>query len=274
MIVKINFILVLLIASGVGAQAVETKKPAVVETKKPTAVVNKVDTAALDVSNVPMIVKEDVFEVAALTDSLINAKLDSISKIFENKFEPQKRTEQEIADSVQKLRNDVAEGKYIARTNYDKSNFDHWKYDSLLQERKKAEVSGEWHTRVIPHGHAFRDAALNFAKNDTLYSSTYTYADSGRYHQTGDYAYLARYRFDSDSTFRSREVFLERNVVRWDYVQLKTRGDSLQHHLYKLEFRDLMDNWLDAIQEFERIPPEKYLRGKREPPASKLKHRG
>ena len=215
----------------------------------------------------------DEVPIATLTDSLINAKLDSISKVFENKFEPQKRTEQEISDSAQKLRDAVAEGKYISRSNYDKSNFDHWKYDSLLQDRYKSEVIGDWHTFVIPVGHAFRDASLNFAKNDTLYSSTFTYADSGRYHQTGEYAYLARYRFDSDSTYRSREVFPDRNVVRWDYVQLKNKGDTLKHHLYKLEFRDLMDNWLDAIQEFDRIPPERYQRGKREKTVSKLKHR-
>lgn len=209
---------------------------------------------------------------SALTDSLIKAKLDSISRAVESKSVEWDSSE--VKDSTAAWQKAVKEGKYISRSNYDKSNFDHWKIDSLMQVRKKAELVGDWRTNIIPHGHAFRDATLKFGKNDTLYSTTYTYADSGRYHKTGDYAYAARYRFASDSTFRSREVFPDRNVVRWDYVLFKTKGDTLRHHLYKLEFRDLMDNWLDAIQEFERIPPEEYFRGKRVDASKPKKPRG
>jgi len=200
-------------------------------------------------------------QVSVLTDSLIKAKLDSISGVLERTN--YRRDSAEIRDSAEAWRKAVQEGKYISRSNYDKSNFDHWKVDSLLQVRKKAELVDDWHTAIIPHGHAFRDASLRFGRNDTLYSTTFTYADSGRYHKTGEYSYSARYRFYTDSTFRLREVFPDRNVVRWDYVWFKVKGDTLKHHLYKLEFRDLMDNWLDAIQEFNRIPPEEYFRGKR-----------
>lgn len=194
-----------------------------------------------------------------LTDSMLQAKLDSLSNVVENKdFRSWDTTE--IKDSTAKLRNAVQQGKYIERTKYDKSNFDHWKIDSVLQANQKKRVSGGWRTDMLAHGHAFRDATVRFGNNDTLYSTTYTYTDSARYMKTGEYAYRARYRFETDSTFRSREVFADRNVVRWDYVKYKVKADTLHHHLYKLEFRDLMDNWLDAIQEFESIPAEVYHR--------------
>jgi len=142
------------------------------------------------------------------------------------------------------------------------------KIDSILQAKQKKRLLGDWRTDIMEHGHAFLDASLKFSNNDTLYSTTYTYTDSGRYYKTGEYAYRARFRFESDSTYRSREVFSDRNVVRWDYVLYKTSADTLRHHLYKLEFRDLMDNWLDAIQQFDRIPAEAYHRGGLAAPAA------
>lgn len=198
-----------------------------------------------------------------LTDSLLDAKLDSLSRLTEKSDLTWDSTE--IQDSTAKLQKAVQQGKYIDRSSYDKSNFDHWKVDSALQANQKARLVGDWRTDILEHGHAFRDASVKFGKNDTLFSTTYTYADSARYLKTGEYAYKARYRFESDSTFRSREVFPDRNVVRWDYVAYKVKGDDMTHHLYKLEFRDLMDNWLDAIQEFDRIAPEVYHRTKAAP---------
>lgn len=223
----------------------------------------------------PVSAKDSVAEVLTvrlpeLTDSLLQAKLDSLSRAAES-GDFLSWDSSQIQDSTAKLRNAVKQGKYIDRTKYDKSNFDHWKVDSVLQANQKKRVAGNWRTDILAHGHAFRDATLRFAQNDTLYSTTYTYTDSARYMKTGEYAYRARYRFESDSTFRSREVFGDRNVVRWDYVQYKVKGDSLRHHLYKLEFRDLMDNWLDAIQEFENIPAEVYRRNNEPAPAAKQK---
>ena len=37
-------------------------------------------------------------------------------------------------------------------------------------------------------------------------------------------------------------------------------NDTLQYNLNKLEFRDLNDNWLNALQGFDNIPPEIYIR--------------
>ncbi|HSQ41372.1 MAG TPA: hypothetical protein VLM37_03730 [Fibrobacteraceae bacterium] len=199
-----------------------------------------------------------------ITDSLLDAKLDSISKALDQ-GDASNLDSAAVNDSTNKIRAAVQQGKYVDRANYDKSNFDHWKVDSVLQAQQKERVMGDWRTHILEHGHAFRDATLKFAKNDTLFSTTYTYTDSGRFYKTGEYSYKARYRFESDTTFRSREVFPDRNVVRWDYVLFKTPGDSLEHHLYKLEFRDLMDNWLDAIQEFDKVPPEVYYRTKASP---------
>lgn len=195
-----------------------------------------------------------------VTDSMIQAKLDSLSALIE--VNGSEWDSVALEDSTRAWQNRVNQGKYLQRTQYDKSNFDHWKIDTLLQQRKKMEVNGDWHTSILPHGHAFRDAGLRYGVNDTMHSVTYTYTDSARYYRTGEYAYDARYRFDSDSTYRSREVFQDRNVVRWDYVWFQLHNDTLKHHLYKLEFRDLMDNWLDAIQHFDKIPPEIYFRGK------------
>ena len=60
----------------------------------------------------------------------------------------------------------------------------------------------------------------------------------------------------------TREVFLDREVIRWDYILFHIKGDTLKHNLKKLEFRDLNDNWLNALQGFENIPPEIYIRDK------------
>lgn len=194
-------------------------------------------------------------------DAAIAAKLDSLTlRLQDGDFLTWDSSS--IKDSTAKLKGAQAKGEYIEKARYDKSNFDSWKVDTVLQEAQKSLVLGSWRTAILKHGHAFLDAALKFSPNDTLLSNTYTYSDSARYMKTGEYAYRARFRFESDTTFRTREVFPDRNVVRWDYVQYKLNGDTLRHHLYKLEFRDLMDNWLDAIQEFDQVPPEVYTRTK------------
>ena len=161
------------------------------------------------------------------------------------------------ADSVRKQ---IQSGKYVQRVRYDKSNFDHWNIDTVLQKRMKEQVFGVWRTPIIAHGHAFRDAELRFGANDTLVGITRTYSDSGRYQMTGEYTFKARYRFDSDQTLVSREVFKDRQVVRWDYITFEINKDSLLYNLNKLEFRDLNDNWLNALQGFDNIPAEIYLR--------------
>jgi hypothetical protein len=210
-----------------------------------------------------------VLRLPELTDALLQAKLDSISASIESNSDLSWDTTT-IQDSTQKLKSAVQAGKYIDRATYDKTNFDHWKVDSALQENQKKPLIGNWRTNIQEHGHAFLDATLKFGKNDTLSSTTYTYTDSARYFQSSETKYKARYRFESDSTFRSRQAFPDLKVVRWDYVRYQVEGDTLKHHLYKLEFRDLMDNWLDAIQEFDRIPPEVYIRSK-DAPASAAK---
>ena len=163
----------------------------------------------------------------------------------------------------------IQAGKYVQRAKYDKSNFDHWKVDTLFQKKVKDQVNGVWRTPIVAHGHAFRDAELQFNMNDTLTGATRTYASADRYQKTGDYAYKARYRFDNDSSMVTREVFRDRQVIRWDYVTFKIAGDTLKHNLKKLEFRDLNDNWLNALQGFENVPPENYIRDQKE--SEKLK---
>ena len=49
-------------------------------------------------------------------------------------------------------------------------------------------------------------------------------------------------------------------MVRWDYITFDIVKDTLQYNLNKLEFRDLNDNWLNALQGFDNIPPEIYIR--------------
>ena len=195
----------------------------------------------------------------ATLDEMIQHKLDSLDRT--NQSNVPKANSDSIAkakaDSVRKM---IQAGKYVQRAKYDKSNFDHWKVDTVFQKKVKELVYGVWRTPIVAHGHAFRDAELTFGMNDTLYGVTRTYSDSGRYQMTGEYAYKARYRFDNDTSMVSREVFRDRQVIRWDYVTFKVSGDSLRYNLKKLEFRDLNDNWLNALQGFENVPPENYVR--------------
>jgi hypothetical protein len=199
----------------------------------------------------------------ATLDEMIQHKLDSLNSANQSTA-PKANTDslaKAKADSVRKM---IQAGKYVQRAKYDKSNFDHWKVDTLFQKKVKDQVNGVWRTPIVAHGHAFRDAELQFNMNDTLTGATRTYASADRYQKTGDYAYKARYRFDNDSSMVTREVFRDRQVIRWDYVTFKIAGDTLKHNLKKLEFRDLNDNWLNALQGFENVPPENYVRDQKE----------
>ena len=202
------------------------------------------------------------------TDSMLQLKIDSLAKVNES-VPVAERTQEQIDSAAQATADSILQaikaGQYISRSQYDMSNFDHWKIDTLYQQKMRSLVAGEWRTALVPHGHAFRDASLRFALNDTLYGVTRTYSDSGRYHMTGEYKFQARYRFDNDSTIVSREVFLDRNVVRWDHIRFKIQGNRLSYHLAKLEFRDLNDNWLNALQGFEHVSPEIYIRSSSAP---------
>ncbi|MDD6091133.1 hypothetical protein [Hallerella succinigenes] len=188
----------------------------------------------------------------------IEAKMDSISRALE-------ADSKENSDSLAKAKADsvrsaLKAGNYVGRAQYDKSNFDSWKIDTVYQKSMKEKVSGDWRTPILSHGHAFRDAALTFQMNDTLVGTTRTYSDSGRYQMTGEYTYRARYRFQDDSTIVTREVFKDRGVVRWDFIQFKIDGKKFLYHLKKIEFRDLNDNWLNALQGFDKVDPETYLK--------------
>jgi len=193
----------------------------------------------------------------------IQAKLDSISATIAS--QGQSPADSGVKAQVAKAKADsvraaLQSGKYVKRANYDKSNFDHWKVDTLFQKKMKESVIGVWRTPIVAHGHAFRDAELRFGLNDTLYGVTRTYSDSGRYQMTGEYTFFARYHFDNDSMMVSREVFSDRKVVRWDFIRFKVTGNQLMYHLTKLEFRDMNDNWLNALQGFENVTPEYYTR--------------
>lgn len=194
----------------------------------------------------------------ATLDEMIQAKLDSMNNVAPTLGARNIDSVAKVqADSVRKM---INEGKYVKRARYDKSNFDHWNIDTVLQKKMKDQMIGVWRTPIIAHGHAFRDAELRFGVNDTLVGITRTYSDSGRYQMTGEYTFKARYRFDSEQTLVSREVFKDRQVVRWDYITFDIIKDSLLYNLNKLEFRDLNDNWLNALQGFDNIPAELYLR--------------
>ena len=192
-------------------------------------------------------------------DEMIQKKLDSLSRVKVSV--PVSANSDSLAkvkaDSVRKM---IQEGKYVQRAKYDKSNFDSWKVDTLFQKSMKEAMFGVWRTPIVAHGHAFRDAELRFDANDTLYGTTRTYSDSGRYQMTGEYTFKARYRFDNDTSMVTREVFLDRQVIRWDYITFKQLNDTLTYNLNKLEFRDLNDNWLNALQGFDTVPPEVYIR--------------
>jgi len=199
-----------------------------------------------------------------IIDEIIQAKLDSLSRLTQTKAGAERNL-----DSIAKVKSDsirvlLSEGKYVQRVKYDKSNFDHWKVDTVFQKQMKGNLSGSWRTPIVPHGHSFRDSELRFLDNDTLYGVTRTYSDSGRYQMTGEYAFYARYRFENDSTIVSREVFSDRNVVRWDFILFKIIGNKMTYHLKKLEFRDLNDNWLNALQGFDHVAPEVYYRDQKD----------
>lgn len=201
----------------------------------------------------------------------IQAKMDSISAALKA------NAGESNSDSIAKVKADSVRealkvGSYIPRAKYDKSNFDSWKIDTVFQKAMKERVVGDWRTPILSHGHAFRDAELKFLMNDTLVGTTRTYSDSGRYQMTGEYTYRARYRFENDSTIVAREVFKDRGVVRWDFIQFEIKDNVFKYHLEKIEFRDLNDNWLNALQGFERVAPEIYLRtdGKGQAPKSVL----
>lgn len=199
--------------------------------------------------------------VTATLDEMIQAKLDSMNHVVQALSSRNSDSLAKVqADSIRKL---IQQGKYVQRTRYDKKNFDHWNIDTLLQKNMKSQLVGVWRTPIIAHGHAFRDAELRFGANDTLVGITRTYSDSGRYQMTGEYIFKARYRFDSERTLISREVFLDRKVVRLDYITFDLVNDSLMYNLNKLEFRDLNDNWLNALQGFDNIPAEIYLLDKK-----------
>ena len=194
----------------------------------------------------------------ATLDEMIQHKLDSLNQSNQSSAPRNSDSLAKVkADSVRKM---IQAGKYVQRAKYDKSNFDHWKVDTLFQKKVKDQVNGAWRTPIVAHGHAFRDAELAFNMNDTLNGTTRIYSDSGRYQTTSEYAYKARYRFDNDSSMVTREVFRDRQVIRWDYVSFRIAGDTLKHNLKKLEFRDMNDNWLNALQGFENVPPERYIR--------------
>lgn len=195
---------------------------------------------------------------ASSLEDMIQAKLDSMNRVVpaagpRNSDSLAKAQ----ADSVRKL---IQSGKYVQRAKYDKKNFDHWNIDTTLQKNMKEKLVGAWRTPIIAHGHAFRDAELRFGMNDTLVGVTRTYSDSGRYQMTGEYTFKARYRFDTETSLVSREVFADRKVIRWDFITFDIVKDSLIYNLNKLEFRDLNDNWLNALQGFDNVPPEVYNR--------------
>lgn len=196
---------------------------------------------------------------ASTLDEMIQAKLDSMNHVVPSVGPRNSDSLAKVqADSVRKL---IQEGKYVQRAKYDKKNFDHWNIDTVLQKNMKEKLVGVWRTPIVAHGHAFRDAELRFGMNDTLVGVTRTYSDSGRYQMTGEYIFKARYRFDSERSLVSREVFSDRKVVRWDFITFDIEnGTSLVYNLNKLEFRDLNDNWLNALQGFDNVPPEVYNR--------------
>ena len=228
---------------------------------------SSVASAASSSSTVLLAPKVSSSSAATLTRGLgdfgkaIEAKMDSISAALEASAKTSN------SDSIAKAKADsvraaLKAGSYVPRAKYDKSNFDSWKIDTVFQKSMKERVAGDWRTPILSHGHAFRDAELKFQMNDTLLGTTRTSSDSGRYQMTGEYTYRARYRFENDSTIVTREVFKDRGVVRWDYIQFRIADDKFQYHLMKIEFRDLNDNWLNALQGFDKVEPEVYLRVK------------
>lgn len=256
-----------LLTAGIMVASLQAQKPGVPVAKAPAtkpAAAAPMAAAPASAPAAPAQRAPDLLveRLPVATDSVLQLKLDSISHSVEagvavRDSATTANAAKAVADSA---RSAIEQGKYVSRVQYDMSNFDHWKVDSVYQKKMKSLVQGEWRTRILAHGHAFRDASLRFGANDTLYGTTRTYSDSGRYQMTGEYKFQARYRFDNDSTIVSREVFVDRNVVRWDHIKFRIDGDKLLYHLSKLEFRDLNDNWLNAVQGFEHVEPEAYYR--------------
>ena len=93
----------------------------------------------------------------------IEAKMDSISASLSS-------AKASNSDSIAKVKADsvraaIQAGSYVPRAQYDKSNFDSWKIDTVYQKSMKERVAGTWRTPILSHGHAFRDAELNFLGN-------------------------------------------------------------------------------------------------------------
>ncbi|WP_297702314.1 hypothetical protein [uncultured Fibrobacter sp.] len=243
------------------AQTTSTSATVAAQPSAPAATVQSSPSTAPQPANLAKVESQVVSTprgATATLDEMIQAKLDSMNRV-------QAPTGPRNGDSVAKVQADsvrklIQDGKYVQRIRYDKKNFDHWNIDTVLQKKMKEQVFGAWRTPIIAHGHAFRDAELRFGANDTLVGITRTYSDSGRYQMTGEYTFKARYRFENETSLISREVFKDRQVVRWDYITFDIIKDSLLYNLNKLEFRDLNDNWLNALQGFDNIPAEVYLR--------------
>ena len=245
-------------AAAKPAPAAQAQAPAPAAKPAPAAAKNAPAAQPANLAKVESQVVATPRGATATLDEMIQAKLDSMNHAVPTTGPRNADSLAQVkSDSVRKL---IQTGKYVQRARYDKSNFDHWNVDTVLQKKMKEQVFGAWRTPIIAHGHAFRDAELRFGANDTLVGITRTYSDSGRYQKTGEYTFKPRYRFDSERTLASREVFKARQVVRWDYITLDIVKDTLQYNLNKLEFRDLNDNWLNALQGFDNIPPEIYIR--------------
>ena len=245
-------------AAAKPAPAAQAQAPAPAAKPAPAAAKNAPAAQPANLAKVESQVVATPRGATATLDEMIQAKLDSMNHAVPTTGPRNADSLAQVkSDSVRKL---IQTGKYVQRARYDKSNFDHWNIDTVLQKKMKEQVFGAWRTPIIAHGHAFRDAELRFGANDTLVGITRTYSDSGRYQMTGEYTFKARYRFDSERTLVSREVFKERQVVRWDYITFDIVKDSLLYNLNKLEFRDLNDNWLNALQGFDNIPAEVYVR--------------
>ena len=114
----------------------------------------------------------------ATLDEMIQAKLDSMNHVVPATGARNVDSVAQVKTySVRKL---IQQGKYVQRARYDKSNFDHWNIDTVLQKKMKEQVFGAWRTPIIAHGHAFRDAEIRFSANDTPVGIPSTYSDSGR----------------------------------------------------------------------------------------------
>jgi hypothetical protein len=206
--------------------------------------------------------------VAPATPVEATPVISAPAPVSDAELQSQSEAESEVTAPVPLAAHEVPNvldtGHYINRIRYDKGPAS-TKVDTILHKKVRNTLYGHWRTPVLAHGHAFRDATLEFCNNDTLYSVTFTWADSNRYQKTGEYAFNAQFKALSENLIRSREAFVEKNVVRWDFTSFTVKGDTLLYHLEKLEFRDLNDNWLDAKQSFDNVPAEVFIRLRRDP---------